>query len=467
MTLYNTLTKKVETFKPLEGKTVRLYSCGPTVYDHAHIGNLSAFIAADTLKRVLRAEGYTVHHVMNFTDVDDKTIKRSRQEFPDLKPQEALKKLTRKYEELFLEDMQAIGNSIDDITFVRATEAIIEMQVLISVLHENDFAYIADDGIYFSIERYKQAGKKYGQLSHVDTQSTSKERIANDEYDKSSAHDFALWKFKKEGEPSWDFKLQGQNYPGRPGWHIECSAMSTMKLGQPFDIHTGGIDLIFPHHENEIAQSTATKKENIYANFFVHSDHILVNRRKMSKSASNYYTLQDIQKKGFDPLAFRLFVLQSHYRKQSNFTWENLRSAQSRLKQINKLGELQWQTIGKTEWIKNTSVIREMTSNFTNDINSPLALATLNSFYDRAEDMLIHQNEKQYLKNTLQDIDNLLGTTISKVKDLNVSQKKLILERDKARSEKDWQRADELRENLIGEGVEVRDTTHGQIWSRK
>ena len=272
MRLYNTRTHSIENFAPLQDNTVRMYSCGPTVYNHAHIGNLSSYIYADTLRRTLKAIGYQVKHVMNFTDVDDKTIRDSHMKYPDDEPMVALTKFTVHYERVFLDEMAQVGNSVDDVTFVKATDNIADIQQLIRKLLEQGDAYVADDGIYFSISEYRKT-HQYGQLSHIDFNATDRQRINNDEYDKDHAHDFALWKAQKEGEPAWDFTLpDGSNMPGRPGWHIECSVMSVKNLGQPFDIHTGGVDLIFPHHENEIAQSTAGNQPAEYANFFVHNE---------------------------------------------------------------------------------------------------------------------------------------------------------------------------------------------------
>jgi cysteinyl-tRNA synthetase len=267
MKIRNSLSKRIEEVKPLKDNIVRFYSCGPTVYDQVHIGNLGAFIYADTLRRVMNFQGLKVEHVMNITDIDDKTVGRSRELYPGMEPKEALKKLTDGCIDSFVEDMKAVGNKVDakDLKLVRATEHIEEMKTLIRSLHEQGFAYIADDGIYFSIKAYKESGKVYGQLSEVSASTTSQARIDNDEYDKESAHDFALWKAKKGNEPSWDFEIANEDINGRPGWHIECSTMSTAYLNQPFDIHSGGVDLIFPHHENEIAQSTAGHENTTYA----------------------------------------------------------------------------------------------------------------------------------------------------------------------------------------------------------
>ncbi len=464
MQLYNTLDKKISTFKPLDGNTVRLYSCGPTVYDNAHIGNLSSFIVVDVLKRTLRSAGFEVEHVMNMTDVDDKTITRSRERYPELEPREALKKLTREYEEVFKKDMMSVGNTIDDIEFVRATESIPEMQVLISELHDQGYAYAADDGIYFSIAAYKKSGKTYGQLTTIDSSNTSQSRIANDEYDKESAHDFALWKKAKANEPSWPFELGGEKVDGRPGWHIECSVMSTMKLTQPFDIHTGGIDLIFPHHENEIAQSTATRDDPMYAHFFVHSEHLLVDGKKMSKSLNNFYTLKDIVGHDFDPLAFRLMVLQSHYRKQSNFTWDALQAAQNRLKELRSLSALRWQAqdknAGNTHYAR---LVLESHNFLLDDLNTPQSLASLSSVI--TEDVTLNNANKQALTDFIQDLDETFGFKLSSVQDISSEQKNTIEQRQVARDKKDWAEADKLRDRLVKDGIELRDTPAGQIWN--
>lgn len=466
MKLYNTLTKNIEEFAPLDDDKVRIYSCGPTVYDHIHIGNLASFIYADTLRRVLTAAGYKVDHIMNFTDVDDKTIKRSREKFPKLDPKEALTKLTREYEVLFLDDMKAIGNDVEAVTFVRATDTIKQMQDLITQLHEDSFAYITEDGVYFSIETYKKSGKTYGQLAHIDSANTSQARIDNDEYDKESVHDFALWKVQKGDEPSWDFELESQRLDGRPGWHIECSVMSTLKLGQPFDIHTGGIDLIFPHHENEIAQSTAGKPDPVYAKTFFHNEHLLVEGKKMSKSLRNFYTLDDIAKKGFDPLAFRLMVLQSHYRKPVNFTWESLEAAQNLLNNLRNWAALRWQKLPPAERGASNVVIetgKGVAVSLGHDLNIPQSLALINHLAEASSE---HSLPKDQLEDALQSIDNLFGLDLMGQPDITKTQKELLQKRKQSRIDKDWALSDKLRDELKEQHIDVRDTPSGQIWSR-
>ncbi len=463
MKLHNTIAKKVDDFKALEDKSVRMYSCGPTVYDHIHIGNLSSFIVVDTLRRVLQVNGYSVKHVMNITDVDDKTIARSRQEFPDASPEEALKQLTQKYEALFLDDMRAVGNDVEALTLVRATENIEAMQALITQLYNDGFAYVADDGVYFSIEKYKASGKKYGRLVEVNAQNTSAARIDNDEYDKDSVHDFALWKTRKGEEPAWDFELDGHNLLGRPGWHIECSAMSTKILGQPFDIHTGGVDLMFPHHENEIAQSTAGKSED-FAEFFVHNEHLLVDGRKMSKSLNNFYTLDDIKEKGIDPLAFRLLVLQSHYRSQSNFTWENLQAAQNSLANFYTWADLQFQSFTSEKLRTNyNEALPTFSGEMLGDLGTPAALAVFNGMVNRTDELGI---DSAAIAQAIPAIEEMFGLGLAARKDITSEQEQLITNRRKARETEDWQKADELRNQLTKQGVGVSDTPQGQVWFR-
>jgi cysteinyl-tRNA synthetase len=468
MKLYNTLlnSKKLEDVAPLDGKTVRIYSCGPTVYDHAHIGNLSAYVFADTLRRAVVLAGFETKHVMNYTDIDDKTIRRSRQQFPDDEPREALANLTEKYITIFNEDMEKIGNDVRALTFISATDTIEAMQGLITKLHAGGFAYIADDGVYFSIEAYRKAGKTYGQLLEINANNTSEARIQNDEYDKESAHDFALWKKKKDGEPSWDYTLDGQDLSGRPGWHIECSVMSRQELGQPFDIHTGGVDLIFPHHENEIAQSTALEDNPVMATIFAHNDHILVEGKKMSKSAHNFYTLQDIIDKGYDPLSFRLKVLQSHYRSQVNFTWEGLNAARNLLQNLRAWADLKHQKAAHQQNPAADSYKGELHTILTaaqNDLDMPKAIGVLASMASDGEAKGVDAEKIQAFLNIA---DRLFGLQLANRPDITHDQKDLLAERQQARQAKDWAKSDELRAKLTEQGLGVRDTPAGPVWFR-
>lgn len=468
--LHNTLTKATQELRPLNPDQVTIYSCGPTVYDHVHIGNLSAFIAADVLRRVV-ATDQPVKHVMNFTDVDDKTIRRSKEKYPDDEPMKALKRLTKEYGDLFLEDMKTIGNDVDALTFIKAADdaTIAGMKELITELHDKGFAYIADDGVYFSIDAYKKSGKTYGQLVEITESNTSSERIQNDEYDKDNVHDFALWKTKKPGEPAWEFTLDGHDLSGRPGWHIECSVMSRMEIGQPFDIHTGGIDLAFPHHENEIAQSTAGHDNPTYAQTFVHNEHILVDGKKMSKSAHNFYTLSDLMEKDVDPLAFRLLVLQSHYRSPTNFSLDNATAAHNRLQHWRNIAALRHQTHegvnASDEMDPSPAAIGAIKEALGDDLNTPEALRIIDETFSYIESHSIEKVNHQTLTDLLEAIDELLGLQLlTTTPDITDEQKQLIIERERARDEKDWATSDKLRDELTKQGITVRDTSGGSVW---
>ncbi|HJQ09298.1 MAG TPA: cysteine--tRNA ligase [Candidatus Saccharimonadales bacterium] len=468
MKLYNTLTRQLDEINPLNGRTIRLYTCGPTMYNHAHIGNLSSFVFADTLRRTIAITGFGVTHAMNYTDVDDKTIRRSRQQYPDEDPAKALRKLTDQYIALFLDDMHAIGNDTKALHFLRATDpAVMEgMKQLIISLYKNGFAYIADDGVYFSIEAYRKNGKTYGQLLEITIHNTSEARIQNDEYDKESAHDFALWKTRKQDEPAWDFTLDGHDLAGRPGWHIECSVMSRQALGQPFDIHTGGIDLMFPHHENEIAQSTALEKNPVMAAIFVHNEHILIDGKKMSKSANNFYTLSDIIQKSYSPLAFRLKILQSHYRSQVNFTWESLEAAGNLLKKLQAWADMKHQRAAdkQTNLDKTyAEALKKTIGALQNDLDTPTAITQLAALANGAEEQGITAEKIQPLLNIL---DRIFGLQLASRPDITDKQKQLIADRETARQSKDWAASDKVREQLAEQGLGVRDTAQGPIWYR-
>lgn len=457
MRVHSSITRKVEELKPLVPPEVSLYTCGPTVYDHVHIGNLRTYIFEDTLRRTLKLSGYKVKHVMNITDIDDKTIKRSRQQYPDDQPADALKKVASHYESVFLDDARKINIDFSDSKLVRATEHIQDMQELIRKIPNK---YITDDGIYFDIAKFPN----YGSLVKLD-QSHTHHRIQNDEYDKEHVADFALWKASKSDEPSWDFEIEGKNIVGHPGWHIECSTLSTKYLGQPFDIHTGGVDLMFPHHENEIAQSVSANHEKL-ANVFMHSEHLLVDGRKMSKSLNNFYTLEDVIKHGIDPMAFRLLVLQAHYRSQLNFTWESLEAAQTRLYGYRAMADLQWQAIDSQPWLESSLDINVVDSLLQDDLNTPVALVVLSDLATQAGDKCIPKTELAHFKKLLNKVDAMLGLSLNSSKDISDEQKRLISQREVARKNTNWAEADKFRDSLSRQGIEINDTPNGPIWSR-
>lgn len=466
--LYNSLTNQLQQFKPIKPGRAAVYTCGPTVYDHVHIGNLRAFIFADALVRTLRANNYDVAHVMNITDIDDKMITRSHEQFPGAEPESARQQLARRYEPLFLAAAKQVGIDLSQTQRPRATAEISDIQQLIGKLLKKGLAYSADDGIYFDLSKY-MASHDYGLLANIDT-SHQQQRVAADEYDKDQATDFALWKAAKPGEPSWPFKAGGIDMPGRPGWHIECSAMATHYLGQPFDIHTGGVDLKFPHHENEIAQSRAAAGRDL-ANYFVHNEHMLVDGVKMSKRHGNFVTVGDIQAKGFDPLAFRLLVLQSHYRHQQNFTWEALAGAQSFLQRLRAMADRRFQPCQQTD--SHAQLVKQFKSyydrllaNFANDLDTPHGLAVLGELADYIDTITITGDTLEVFGGTLKFIDALCGLNLSARKELAESHQQLLNRRDAARDQGDYQTADQLRSRLQKAGIGLNDTPHGTYWFR-
>jgi cysteinyl-tRNA synthetase len=403
---------------------------------------------------------------MNTTDVDDKTINRALADYPDSDPLEALQKVTAQYESVFVDDAEKVGIDMTQIKLVRATEHIEQMQELIRELVKNGIGYIAEDGVYFSISAYKEK-HTYGVLTNVTEESTGQARVANDEYDKDNIHDFALWKVKENGEPSWAFELEGKNLEGRPGWHIECSAMSAHYLGQPFAIHTGGVDLKFPHHENEIAQSTGAHDKPL-ANIFVHNEHVLVDNKKMAKSLGNFFTLRDVEEKGFSPLAFRVLVLQSNYRHQLNFSWTSLDASSSFLQKMYDMADLQFQTITEakplTDVLNTTST--QIIQSLADDTNTAEALAAVAKLVSAAENNLLSTACAVEFDSFLSLVDTGLGLNLSTRVDISYEQKQIINDREAARAAKDFAAADAQRDRLIAQGITVRDTAYGPIWSR-
>jgi cysteinyl-tRNA synthetase len=317
--LYNTLTRQIEEFKPLEGNTVRIYTCGPTVYDYAHIGNYRTFVFQDILRRHLKYRGFQLRHVVNLTDVDDNTIRNSRLAGVPLRA------YTDQYIEAFQIDRQLL-NLEDPEFLVRATDHIEEMVKLIQALIDRGYAYASEGSVYFKVAAFPH----YGQLTQIDLSGVrAGARVDTDKYDKADARDFVLWKAAKEGEPFWKTPFG----PGRPGWHIECSAMSMKYLGDTFDIHSGGSDLIFPHHENEVAQSEAATGKP-FVKVWLHAEHLIVNGEKMSKSLGNFYTLRDLIAKGYMPSAIRYLLTSVPYRKPLNFTFDGLHQAQQSIDRL-------------------------------------------------------------------------------------------------------------------------------------
>ncbi len=433
---YNTLTRKKETFRPLENKKVGLYTCGPTVYDRAHIGNLRTYIFEDVLKRVLIFNGYKVKHVMNITDIEDKIIKKMRAE------KKSLPEITEPLIKLFFDDLQKLNIKKAD-SYPRATKSIKDIVRLINILFKKGFAYKGEDGsVYFKISKFKN----YGRLSGLKNRRIkSGSRVSADEYGKEEAVDFALWKTAKPNEPSWPSPFG----PGRPGWHIECSAMSMKNLGKSFDIHAGAVDLIFPHHENEIAQSEAATGKK-FVNFWLHGNFLNFKGEKISKSKGGLYTISELEKKGFSPLAYKYLCLTTHYRKSLEFsltTLKNSQNAYERLKNI--LGVL------KNDGKINEKYLAEFEKAVNDDLNMPQALAV---FW-----RLLRDRKALGKIATIHKMDKIFGLGLSKIKKVEVPGeiKKLVDRREQWRREKNWTEADKIRQSLEKNGWMVKDTNAG------
>lgn len=439
--LYNYLSRKVEEFKPISDDSVGMYTCGPTVYDYVHIGNWRTFIFEDVLKRVLKFNGLEVKHVMNITDIDDKIIKRSREEGIELR------ELTGKYEKAFKDDLTKLDIIPADY-YPRATEHIEHMVLLIQKLLEKGFAYKAEDGVYFSVDKFE----KYGKLSGLEKRELKKgARVNDDLYDKENWSDFALWKFERPGEPAWDASFG----KGRPGWHIECSEMSTDILGKHFDIHCGGVDLLFPHHENEIAQSEAASGEK-FANFWLEGEHLLVDGQKMSKSLGNIYTLEDVVKKSFDPLVLRYLFLTAHYRSKLNFTWGSFEAAQNALNNLREeIATWDQPKIGCA------GLEKDFKNALNNDLDMPRAIATM-------WETVKSDNPAAAKHQSILVMDEVLGLGLADIKkaELPSGAKELIKKREKLRNEGKFTESDKLRQELLAMGVEVEDTPEGFNWKR-
>ena len=481
MKLYNSLNKKIEDFNPLNPKEIRIYSCGPTVYTYAHIGNMRAFLFADLLQRTLRTiKNITVKWVMNITNIDDKTIRDSKigsdawhekigVQTSD--PMQNLLLLTKFYEDEFIADIEKLG--IDKNHFFampKATEYISEMQHLIKKLYEKKLAYIAGNSIYFNVSEYRKTDI-YGKLFKIDFDNFKAGlRVDTDQYEREQVSDFVLWKEKKEDEPFWDFEIDGKNYAGRPGWHTECSAMSEKLLGLPFDIHTGGIDLKFPHHEDEIAQSKAGYGIEP-VNYWCHNEFLEVEGTKMSKSAGNFFTLRDLIAKGVEPIDVRFAMLSVHYRTKYNFTFSGISSTRkARL----RVQEYIYSLLENNKYIQyseiKTAKINELKNaiyeELANDLHTPKALAHLFSFINSNSVGTLNENEKQDFLSLMSDLNNIFRCwDFEKTEQINdeIPENITVLaeQRLQAKKDKNFAEADRLRNEIISFGYQIIDTKDG------
>ncbi len=490
--LYNTMSSRVEEFHPLSDNDVRMYACGPTVYDYGHIGNFRTFVAVDILRRFLRQSGYRLRHVMNITDVDDKIIRNAARDGV------SVQQYTAKYEKAFLEDSALIG--IEQPTVVKATEHIAKMAEFVSKLVEKGLAYRTDDGsYYFRIAKFPE----YGKLSKRDFGGMlDGARVDLDEYDKDSARDFALWKAPKPGETSWESAIG----PGRPGWHLECSVMSMMELGETFDLHAGGEDLIFPHHENEIAQSESMTGKT-FAHFWFHARFLLVEGEKMSKSLGNFFTLRDLVLKGYRPSSIRYLLASVPYRHQLNFTFDGLKQAAISVERLRNFrvrlttGTFPAGTGSDMQALANSTVER-MRAALDDDLNTAQAQAAIfdmvrraNAAFDageiRTDDVpplldalarfdeifaVLNDDDGPKMKQVFdwartagreKEISDELREAVrsGKLSDANIEEK--IAEMEAARRARDFKTSDAIRAQLTDTGVVVEITKDGVRWHRK
>ena len=475
--LRNTLTKRIDEFTPLSSERVTLYTCGPTVYDSLTVGNWAAYIYWDVLVRTLLMNGYKVDRVMNITDVghlvSDEDVGEDKLEKGARREGKTAWEIAEKYTKDFMKGMEALGLILPE-HITKATDFIPQQLDLVRVLKEKGYTYQIDDGIYFDTSKFPA----YADFAGLDLNAQKAGARVAINTEKRNQSDFALWKFTPDGQKrdmQWetpsDITDDGSTPMGFPGWHLECSAMAMTLLGNTIDIHTGGIDHIPVHHTNEIAQSEAASGEK-FADYWVHCNHLKVDGRKISKSLGNGFTLQQLEEKGYEPLDYRMFVLQGQYTNEGNFTFENLAAAKARRLHWRDIAALRHQahdTLAQAkseEEFPSLAVIGAIKEALNNNLNTPEALRLIDDVFTQLEARSLDKIDRQALVDLLEEIDELLGLQLlGTTPDISEDAKHLILERERAREEKDWRRADELRDELTAEGVEIRDTPGGTVWS--
>ena len=463
--IHNTLSGQLEEFSPLVEGEVKFYYCGPTVWDYGHIGNFRSAIAADVLRRYLKFKDLRVTQAMNITDVDDRIIAKAQESG------KTIDDYTQKYIDAFWEDFDALGCERPEVA-PRATKHIPDMVALIKKLEERGHAYQSDGSIYYRIKSFAD----YGKLSKINFEGNiegGSERIDTDKYDKEDARDFALWKApNRPDEPAWDTEI-GR---GRPGWHIECSAMSMKYLGETFDLHLGGIDLVFPHHENEIAQSEgATGKQ--FVRYWLHFEHLKVEGETMSKSKGNYYTFRDLTDKGFSPAAIRYFLLSVPCRKQLNFNFDALQGAEKTVESLRdfraRLEEAKTEAGVDNELHDATKqALTEFEAGMDDDLNTSVALAAVHELTREVNTALarrvLREDNRREIIAAIERIDSVLNVIARPEREMLEEEiQKLIDERQEARHRRDFGRADEIRIQLAERGIVLEDTKDGVRWKRK
>jgi cysteinyl-tRNA synthetase len=460
--LYDSKNKQKKKFIPINPKEVNIYTCGPTVYNDAHVGNLRSFIFADLLQRWLKfGLKYNVKWVMNITDIDDKTINGANIKEYEEDKLKLLKTFTNIYTEKFFNDLEKL--SIKKKSFYKtpfATECILEMQNLIKKIYNEGYAYIKNHSVYFNVRKFKE-NYKYGKLADLDfSEMQTSERGTFSEKNRDSFMDFVLWKGYKKNEPFWNLDIldNGENriLKGRPGWHIECSGMQKEFLPLPFDIHTGGIDLCFPHHENEIAQSLVGYKSEP-ANYWVHNEHLLVSGNKMSKSENNFFILSDLEKDGFTAEQVRFFMIIHHYRSKLNMSKESIISSSNQLKRIKNFIKISLNKSKKS--IKNINsnfyeqFIEQFEKHLNNDLNTPLAIADFFAFVKNHSNLEVDNIDILRFESIVENIENVLGISfLPEKKIIPLSVMSTLENWKKARKNKDWETADSLRNIIIEKG---------------
>lgn len=463
MKLYNTLSRQLEELKQQNSNSFNLYTCGPTVYDYAHIGNFRSYLFSDLLFRTAKESFGKVKWVMNLTDVDDKTIRNTIAEFGPSATVENLRQYTSEYIDIFLSELKTVNIDPEQINIIRVSDVIPEIQAFILKLIDLGFAYHTADGVYFSIEKYQEKFDDYGTLVGKNFLEGKKigARVKVDEYEKDNLSDFALWKAhdSEDGEIFWEHPTLGE---GRPGWHIECSVINEVGFnGESVDLHTGGVDLIFPHHTNEIAQSQPLHET--FVRYWAHCEHLQVDGKKMAKSAKNFFTLKDLADK--DPqnlLAFRYLCLLTDFRKTMNFTWESLEAAKTALHRLYSAVD-NLKSSGQTPSTSTKAYEDKFRSSLEQDLNIPQALA---SVWEILSDTEVGPKEKlEFIKKA----DLVLGLDLLAERKVEIPEKiqDLLLERQKAREAKDFAKSDELRGKISELGFEVMDTDKGQSVTEK